>query len=131
MRKTELQRYESFLKARQREFAKHRHSLEQLVVPRTADFSEEAQLTAEQDFAALTHNRATVWHRQVEDALGRIADGTYGTCLSCLEEIPLVRLDALPWAEYCINCQQMMDTEQFPVLVAKGTDYLPSRRAVA
>ncbi len=42
----------------------------------------------------------------VEDALKRIENGSYGKCLDCGEEIPQGRLDAVPWAAYCLRDQQ-------------------------
>lgn len=43
---------------------------------------------------------------EVEAALGRLDDGTYGTCTSCHREIPAERLLAIPWAAHCIDCQR-------------------------
>lgn len=42
--------------------------------------------------------------RKVEHALQRIEAGTYGLCESCGEPIPVARLDALPYATFCVNC---------------------------
>lgn len=44
--------------------------------------------------------------RLVEEALDRIHTGDYGVCLSCEKSIPPKRLQALPWAQYCVTCQQ-------------------------
>ena len=41
--------------------------------------------------------------RQVEDALQRIEAGTYGTCSVCGKEIPVERLEAVPWTTLCID----------------------------
>ena len=41
--------------------------------------------------------------REVDEALARIADGTYGTCAVCGREIPSERLEAVPWATLCID----------------------------
>jgi DnaK suppressor protein len=41
--------------------------------------------------------------------LGRIADGTYGACRQCEEEIGHKRLNAIPWATFCIRCQELAD----------------------
>lgn len=41
--------------------------------------------------------------REVEEALERIAAGTYGTCEVCGKEIPVERLEAVPWTKYCIE----------------------------
>jgi DnaK suppressor protein len=45
----------------------------------------------------------------VEDALISIKDGSYGTCQECEEEIEAKRLDAVPWARYCLECQELAD----------------------
>jgi DnaK suppressor protein len=44
--------------------------------------------------------------RMIDEALDRIASGDYGICLSCDERIPDKRLTALPWARYCVPCQE-------------------------
>lgn len=44
--------------------------------------------------------------REVEAALHRIEAGTYGTCQECEEPISIKRLDAVPWARFCVKCQE-------------------------
>jgi DnaK suppressor protein len=46
--------------------------------------------------------------RLVEEALDRLNAGDYGTCLCCEEPIPVKRLRVLPWARYCVKCQERM-----------------------
>ena len=41
---------------------------------------------------------------EIDDALQRIEDGTYGICTNCGKSIPPERLEALPWAQLCIDC---------------------------
>jgi DnaK suppressor protein len=41
----------------------------------------------------------------IEAALTRIADGSFGTCLGCGDEIQDQRLQALPWTQFCLQCQ--------------------------
>jgi DnaK suppressor protein len=43
---------------------------------------------------------------EIDTALVRIDAGTYGTCVSCGNEIPLARLEANPWASLCIECKR-------------------------
>ena len=43
---------------------------------------------------------------EIDAALKRIEGGTYGTCTNCGKQIPEERLEALPWATLCINCQR-------------------------
>jgi len=44
--------------------------------------------------------------REISDALHRIELGQYGVCLECEEPISTKRLDALPWARFCVTCQE-------------------------
>lgn len=46
--------------------------------------------------------------REISDALLRIDHGTYGICMECEEPISPKRLDAVPWARYCVKCQEMI-----------------------
>jgi DnaK suppressor protein len=39
-------------------------------------------------------------------ALRRMSEGTYGVCEGCAGVIPTARLEILPWARYCVPCQQ-------------------------
>ncbi len=43
---------------------------------------------------------------EINDAIEKIKKGTYGICESCGKNIPRSRLDALPYARYCIHCQK-------------------------
>jgi DnaK suppressor protein len=43
---------------------------------------------------------------EIDAALKRIEDGTYGTCTNCGTRIPEERLEARPWATLCIRCQR-------------------------
>ena len=49
--------------------------------------------------------------REVVTALQKIEDGSYGTCERCSEPISEKRLDALPFARYCIECQRRLERE--------------------
>ena len=43
----------------------------------------------------------------VDEALARLDDGTFGTCVRCGKPIAAERLEALPWAARCIDCQRL------------------------
>jgi DnaK suppressor protein len=43
---------------------------------------------------------------EIDAALTRIEEGTYGICTNCGKPIPVERLEALPWATLCIDCQR-------------------------
>jgi DnaK suppressor protein len=70
---------------------------------------------AEEDQAQLSHDEFIslrlnsldyVQLRLIEEALDRIEAGDYGVCLGCEEPIPAKRLQAVPWAKFCVECQQ-------------------------
>ena len=50
--------------------------------------------------------------RLVEEALDRLDAGDYGVCLCCDEPIAEKRLRALPWARYCVVCQDLVGMER-------------------
>ncbi|MGC8794192.1 MAG: TraR/DksA family transcriptional regulator [Bryobacteraceae bacterium] len=49
--------------------------------------------------------------RLVNEALDRIEVGDYGICLNCERPIPAKRLEALPWARYCVSCQEELGAD--------------------
>ena len=67
----------------------------------------DAALDAAQD--AISSQLAEVESRElsnIEHALERIRQGVYGVCEVCGAKIPMTRLNALPYATMCIECQQ-------------------------
>jgi len=83
---------------------------------------------AEEDQAQLSHDEFIslrlnsldyVQLKLIEEALDRIEAGDYGICLSCEEPIPAKRLQALPWAKYCVTCQQSLANLQDDVAAGK------------
>ena len=45
----------------------------------------------------------------IDEALLRIEDKEYGECLNCEKEINPKRLAAIPWARYCLSCQELVE----------------------
>ena len=58
----------------------------------------------QRDLALRDHN--VVHLAAIDAALARLDAGTYGSCTSCHQPIPAGRLEALPWAALCIDCQR-------------------------
>ena len=71
------------------------------------DAVEFAVRTVEQDVTVLTANLRSGMLKEIERALARCAGGTYGLCEACKEEISPNRLKAIPWARYCVTCQEL------------------------
>jgi DnaK suppressor protein len=49
---------------------------------------------------------------EVQQALARIDNGTYGICSNCGQPIPEKRLEAIPWATLCVNCESNLVSEE-------------------
>jgi DnaK suppressor protein len=47
--------------------------------------------------------------QQIREALGRIEDKTYGTCINCENLIQPKRLEAVPWTGLCVQCQDLFE----------------------
>jgi RNA polymerase-binding transcription factor len=63
----------------------------------------QAQMTREQRAATLAQSQQQL--AQIEIALQRLNDGTYGKCAQCGERIEPGRLSVLPYASLCVRCQ--------------------------
>lgn len=46
---------------------------------------------------------------QIEDALKRMDAGAYGSCANCGQVINTLRLEAVPWTRFCIDCQELVE----------------------
>lgn len=46
---------------------------------------------------------------QVEEAIRRMDEGAYGRCANCHRNINILRLEAVPWTRFCIDCQEMAE----------------------
>src|SRR5437868_9299414 len=112
MTKTELNKYKTLLEAKQAELAGGLRNREGIAIEKTADALDEVQLAGERELAIRNLDRESNLLRNVKGALARIADGSYGTCMHCEEEISLKRLNAVPWAAYCIKCQEAVDRNE-------------------
>lgn len=49
--------------------------------------------------------------RLIEAALRRMEEGSFGECAGCGNEIPARRLQAVPWTQFCIRCQEAIEHE--------------------
>lgn len=73
----------------------------------TEDMGETASITLgrEIDYSLGEHSETVL--AEIDAALARIEDGTYGTCANCGKEIAVGRLEAHPWASLCIDCARL------------------------
>jgi DnaK suppressor protein len=109
MTKAELNKFKQILEDRRSELAHVLRNREAIAIEKSPDALDEVQHAAERELAIRNLDRESSLLRQVKLALSRIDDGTFGTCLHCEEEINPKRLNAVPWAPYCISCQEIAD----------------------
>jgi DnaK suppressor protein len=96
--------------------AERAHLLEEvgetIVAPGQMTYGSQAAAASqvfEQQRDLALRDRATAQMALVDDALARLDDGTFGACVRCGKPIPPGRLEALPWAAFCIDCQRIVD----------------------
>lgn len=71
---------------------------------------DQAQMSHE-EFISLRRNSMDYTSlRQVQSALDRLESGDYGVCAECEEPISEKRLKAIPWAQYCVHCQDRVQS---------------------
>lgn len=115
MDRATLAKFRSVLHARQQELArivnvnqKHGRSV---VEDFPQDAAERASIYASKEFffAHSTQERRRL--KMVSEALERLDQGSYGHCVACDEEINPRRLEAVPWARYCLHCQERLEEQ--------------------
>jgi DnaK suppressor protein len=74
------------------------------------DEADRATASSNAELSIVQRAQAEKSLEMINAALARIEAGTYGECLNCGQEIGLKRLEAIPWARYCITCQELLDT---------------------
>jgi DnaK suppressor protein len=129
MNKTELEKHKAILEAKRAELSVGLRNRADIAIEKTPDALDEVQLAGERELAIRNLDRESSLLRAVRGALARIADGSYGICLHCEEEIKPKRLDAVPWTKYCIRCQEAADRHEFESESAETLDQLLANAA--
>ena len=117
MEAKELEKYRTLLEARQAELLNILRRRDGITIEKAADALDEVRLAADRELMIHTLDRESLQLREIRAALARIEEGSYGICLSCEQPIPKKRLDAVPWAAYCVRCQEAIDAQR----AAEGT----------
>jgi len=101
---------ERVLLAKKKELSGRQISHGDIAIEKNAELFDEIQRNADRTLALdqLTRNWKT--SSLVAEALRKVEDGSYGLCAECEEPINEKRLAAIPWAKFCIRCQELADT---------------------
>ena len=109
------ERLTHLLMAKQTELSGSLRKRDEIVIEKVSDTLDEVQLMGERELAIRNLDRDSNMLRQIRRALSRIANGTYGVCLHCEEDILPKRMAAVPWAACCIRCQEQIDRGEIEI----------------
>jgi DnaK suppressor protein len=122
--KTALREMNGFREILERKDAELVHVLRSrdgIAIEKSADQMDEIQFATERDLAIRNVDRESNLLRDVKDALRRINEGSFGTCMECESAISPKRLAAVPWAACCIQCREAAERDS-----ENGPESLPA-----
>ena len=106
LRKSLLRKKESILKEVKEEIAKYISGENKQLVDTANDDGDWAQVDISEDLSLQRLSAHRKLMHNIDEALRKIAEGTYGICEECGEEISEKRLLVLPTASLCVDCQE-------------------------
>ncbi len=105
IRKRLLQKREELLQ----DLVKNREVSEETVDESAQDMADRATSAYTKEFAYSLSESDRKILLLIEEALGRLDTGTYGTCVHCSQVVQEKRIEAVPWARHCLDCQELQD----------------------
>ena len=113
MDKKTLEQYKKKLEEKRRElseaYTKNRHYGRESDEGGTQDLADKASSSYTKEFLYSLSNTEKSILEEVQHAIERMDDGEYGSCMECGEKISKKRLDAVPWARFCVPCQERVE----------------------
>jgi DnaK suppressor protein len=109
MTKTEMNRFRVTLTAKVAELVRFTRHRDWIAVERSADQLDEIEAASQRALAVCNIDREFNQLRDARAALRRIEEGSFGICEGCGENIHPKRLAVVPWAQFCIRCQEAFD----------------------
>jgi DnaK suppressor protein len=113
MPKKELEKYRRLLQEKKTallaELAKTRHAEVETTEESTQDIADKAVSSYTREFLYSLNDAERSTVQQIDQALARIEDGTYGLCLNCGTPMNEKRLSAIHWSRHCVECQELAE----------------------
>ena len=109
MTKSDLNKYKSVLETKQAELVHVLRNRDGIAIEKCPDSLDEVQYATERELAIRSLDRDSNLLRNVRGALRLMAEGNFGVCVRCEEDISPKRLAAVPWTPFCIRCQEIAD----------------------
>jgi len=111
MPKKELEKYRRLLEekktALRAELAKTKNAEEETTEESTQDIADKAVSSYTREFLYSLNDAERSTIQQIDQALARIDDGTFGFCLNCGNPMNEKRLTAISWSRHCVDCQEL------------------------
>jgi RNA polymerase-binding transcription factor len=114
--------FTNLLEAKRKELLSKTSDREEILIQNAAEEFDRLQQQLNREVAIRNLDRESTLLKQVQAALKRIGDESFGICLRCDEEIPEKRLKAVPWAAYCVPCQEIVDRQRASGVLAEDGD---------
>lgn len=89
-----------------------RENIDQLKAQEVKDDLDHAELISDSFTEGMIANHQLAELKQIEEAIKKIEDGSYGICGMCSVTIPIGRLKAKPFAKFCTECREVFENEQ-------------------
>jgi RNA polymerase-binding transcription factor len=112
MYKPELRDFRNLLETKRNDLLSTCSHRDEIAIEVTADEMDRLQQQASREVAIRNLDNTSKLLKSVQAALDRIEDEIYGVCLHCEKPIAEKRLKAIPWASYCVTCQETIDRER-------------------
>ena len=112
MKQADVDKYKALLMTKREEIVGKSRQREEIWVVQCNDLIETVQMAGDRDFAVRAMERESKSMVQIDAALKRIQRDEFGICLDCEEPISPKRLAAVPWAAYCLECQEHRDNQR-------------------
>src|SRR5262249_19710885 len=111
--KKEMEKYRRLLIEKKNslsnDLAKTRDAEEETTEQSTQDIAHKAASSSTREFLYSLSDTDRTTLLKLDQALARVADSNYGLCLNCSNLMSEKRLVAVPWAPYCIECQELSE----------------------
>jgi DnaK suppressor protein len=104
--------FRKLLEAKRKELLVSTGDREEILIEHAAEEFDRLQQQLNREVAIRNLDRESTLLKSVQAALARIEDESFGICLRCDEPIPEKRLKAVPWAAYCVPCQEIVDRQR-------------------
>ncbi len=112
MTTAKAQEVRKILEVKRKELMAGSSDRDEILIENAAEEFDRLQQQLNREVAIRNLDRESKLLKDVQAAINRMDDESFGICLRCDEEIPEKRLKALPWAAYCVSCQETVDRQR-------------------